>query len=65
MEELNLREYMDMNGGVSASTVLTGAGVACLGVACMVSAPSVVVAAAGYALYNAGAVGVIFGACDF
>ncbi len=64
MNELTLQECMEIDGGVTWSTVLTGAGVAAIGVACMVSAPTVAVAALGYAAYNAGAVGVILGVCD-
>lgn len=64
MVELGLIEIQNINGGATASTVLTGAGVVCIGVACMVAAPTVTIAAAGYALYNVGAIGVILGVCD-
>ncbi len=64
MTELVLQECREIEGGVTWSTVLTGAGVAAIGVACIVAAPSVAVAAAGYAAYNAGAVGVVLGVCD-
>lgn len=64
MTELTLQECREVDGGVTWSTVLTGAGVAVIGVACMAAAPSVAVAAAGYAAYNAGAIGVILGVCD-
>ena len=52
MKELSLDESREING-VTWSRVLTGAGVAAIGVACIVAAPSVAVAAAGYAAYNA------------
>ena len=64
MTELKLKECREIEGGVTWSTVLTGAGVAMIGVACMVAAPSVAVAVGGYALYNAGAIGVVLGVCD-
>lgn len=64
MKELTLQECREIEGGVSWSTVLTGAGVALIGVACMVSAPSVAIAVGGYAAYNIGAIGTILGACD-
>lgn len=64
MTELTFQECMEINGGVTWSTILTGAGVAVIGVACMVAAPSVAVAAAGYAAYNLGAIGVCLGICD-
>lgn len=59
MTELTLQECREIDGGVTWSTVLTGAGVAC-----MAAAPSAAAAAAGYAAYNAGAIGTILGVCD-
>lgn len=64
MTELTLQECRKVDGGVTWSTVLTGTGVAVIGVACMVAAPSVAVAAVGYAAYNVGAIGAILGVCD-
>lgn len=64
MVELTLQDCRDIEGGVTWSTVLTGAGVAVIGISCMVAGPTVAVAVGGYALYNAGAIGMILGACD-
>lgn len=64
MVELTLTECMEIDGGVTWSAVFIGAGVALIGVACMVAAPSVGVAALGYVAYEGGAVAAILGACD-
>lgn len=63
MEELMFDECMKVEGG-KVSTVLTGLGVAAIGVACMASSTvTVPLAVAGYAAYNVGALITIGGIC--
>lgn len=64
MVELTWHECKEINGGASWGIVLSGAGVAVIGVACMVAAPTIAVTVGGYALYNAGAIGMVLGACE-
>jgi len=64
MVELTFTECMEIDGGVSWGAVFIGTGVALMGVACMVAAPTVGAAAFGYLLYEGGSVAAILGACD-
>lgn len=64
MVELTLQESIDIDGGVTWSTVVTGVGMTLIGVSCLIAAPTVTVAALGYAAYNVGSVVTILGACD-